>query len=213
LSGRIFQEKLVKSLIPFETSLSTSQFGRFFGRRLNINLYRRRPEEWRAFQAPTVTRTATGATVRPVLTPALTPTAALAVASSEQPIEVVDGEKEKGGKKRKRAEKPIDEIDALFAGSAIPPAPSTSIPSIASVAVTSVQDDESSEERKRRKKAKKEAKLLAAAGGPAPTEGEQANGGGDLGDVMSALKASAGAGAGGEDAPKKKQRKKGKGNL
>lgn len=41
------REKIAKSLIPHATALGSSQYGRFFARKLDLHLLQRRPDEWR----------------------------------------------------------------------------------------------------------------------------------------------------------------------
>lgn len=88
------REKIARSLIPHATVLGTSQYGRFFARKLDLHLLQRRPDEWRA--------TVLG--VRHHF-----------AHQEDQPAPPVSAEGEGEQKRTKRKEKERDEIDDVFA--------------------------------------------------------------------------------------------------
>jgi nucleolar protein 9 len=109
-SVRAWQEKIAKSLAPFEISLAESQYGRFFGRKLNLNFYKRKPQEWRRAQ-----------TAPEAIAPAAKPEAdeldaifalAPAVAPVEQPA-TTDKEARKAAKRAKKAAEAADVDESL----------------------------------------------------------------------------------------------------
>ncbi|THH33801.1 hypothetical protein EUX98_g467 [Antrodiella citrinella] len=92
------KEKIARSLIVHEQDLAASFYGKFFARRLNLQLLRKDTEKWKSLQS----------TSKP--TPAVAPPAQNPVHSNgSQPA--ADSRK---SSKRKRAEQPEDEIDQLF---------------------------------------------------------------------------------------------------
>lgn len=100
----INQEKIARSLIPHATTLSSSPYGHFLARRLDLHLLERRPDEWReshigvkhhfAHQKPQ--------------TQAQRQAGNGAQAESERKKRKVEGEEQE--------EKEADEIDVLFQG-------------------------------------------------------------------------------------------------
>ncbi|KAJ7725102.1 armadillo-type protein [Mycena metata] len=84
------KEKIARSLIPHESFLAASFYGKFFARNLNLYLLQRRPDEWRTMQ-----------------TERSRPAESTAVAVSAPPA---PAENKKGKRKREGG----DEIDALF---------------------------------------------------------------------------------------------------
>ncbi|KAA1466051.1 ARM repeat-containing protein [Dentipellis sp. KUC8613] len=96
------KEKIARSLIPHETRLAGSFYGKFFARNLNLYLLQRRPEEWRSLHAKA-----------PAPAPAPKSAAPKAQAQTKPAEEVVPTEKEKE-KKEKAKRKRGDEIDDLF---------------------------------------------------------------------------------------------------
>lgn len=107
------KEKIARSLSPHEQQLLGSFYGKFFVRGLNLYLLKRSPEEWKAQQAKDASRKdhpITGSRVdsrqhRQPINPELI----------EESIEGKAGKANRDRKKRKRvADKPEDEIDALF---------------------------------------------------------------------------------------------------
>ncbi|KAH8105489.1 ARM repeat-containing protein [Cristinia sonorae] len=99
------KEKIARSLIYHEQTLAASFYGKFFARRLNLNLLRRDTEKWKNLQI----------TSKP--NPPPPPPAAPAPAPVPEPSSTVDPPADvsprKSGK-RKRREQPEDEIDQLF---------------------------------------------------------------------------------------------------
>lgn len=107
------KEKIARSLSPHEQQLLGSFYGKFFVRGLNLYLLKRSPEEWKAQQAKDVSRkdhSTTGSGVdsrqhRQSINPGLI----------DESIEGKAGKASRDKKKRKRvADKPEDEIDAVF---------------------------------------------------------------------------------------------------
>ncbi len=98
----LFKEKIGRSLIPHESFLAGSFYGKFFARNLNLYLLQRRPEEWRNMQAERA-RNAKGQASVPVTQ---------AQPTSEQHTHSEDAPAAK--KKQKRKNRPEDEIDAVF---------------------------------------------------------------------------------------------------
>lgn len=114
----VTQEKIARSLIPHATALSTSQYGRFFARKLNLHLLERRPDEWRHAQLGVVHHfahqkrdrsTADGALRVAVPAPFQAPVAA------EQDAEALAKAERKKRKREAKTAAGTDEIDALFA--------------------------------------------------------------------------------------------------
>lgn len=133
------KEKIAKTLIPFEQALSQSQFGRFFGRKVNLNLYRRKPDEWRKSQIPP-----------PPPPPSQGPAAPASVAAAGAREEAPDANAPKKRKRAaERAEQPQDEIDLLFA--AAPPAVNSSHSAPAALRPTAAVTEEVDEKKKRKK--------------------------------------------------------------
>lgn len=95
------KEKVARTLIPHENSLYGSRYGKFFIRGLNLYLLKKDPEKWKTQQSS-----------------AKTVTSATGLRAAEPAQTVENGgngrNKEIKGPKRKREEKPEDEIDKLF---------------------------------------------------------------------------------------------------
>lgn len=106
-------------MIPHATVLSTSQYGRFFARKLNLHLLERRPDEWRHAQLGVVHHFAHQKRAAGGKTAGIT-SAPIQVDSTPAP-EDADAVARAEKKKRKREAKAADaieggdEIDALFA--------------------------------------------------------------------------------------------------
>ncbi|KII96011.1 hypothetical protein PLICRDRAFT_34962 [Plicaturopsis crispa FD-325 SS-3] len=90
------KEKIARSLIPFESFLAGSYYGKFFARGLNLYLLQKRPDEWKALQAQRKAASAQATTASTALPHAAVTSTPHTPASSQ---------------KRKR---PENEIDALF---------------------------------------------------------------------------------------------------
>ncbi|KAI5122146.1 hypothetical protein M0805_000793 [Coniferiporia weirii] len=96
------KEKIARALFPHENALVGSRYGKFFMRGLNLYLLKRNPEEWKALQAEAAKKEQVLTSARP--TKADKSDTPSTNASKPKP----------DAKKRKRADKPEDEIDALF---------------------------------------------------------------------------------------------------
>ncbi|CED83347.1 Predicted RNA-binding protein, contains Pumilio domains [Phaffia rhodozyma] len=115
--------KIARTLVPFEITLSSSQYGRFFARKVNIGFFKRREDEWLAQQTaaprPTPAATNLAASVKPIV-PVVQPIAP--VASTSTPVvpasSSLSADKKDKKRKRDKATRPeeMDEIDRLFAG-------------------------------------------------------------------------------------------------
>nr|GAT46208.1 predicted protein [Mycena chlorophos] len=103
-SDTYLKEKIARSLIPQESFLAGSFYGKFFARNLNLYLLQRRPDEWRTMQANKSKPAA--------LAPALPPT------TPTLPEKDTDATPSPTKKRKRDREKegPKDEIDELFAG-------------------------------------------------------------------------------------------------
>jgi len=99
LTRRAAQEKIARSLIPHETRLAGSFYGKYFARSLSLHLLQRRPDEWRSLQSVSA--------ARPLKNPAPVPDAD---PESDQP----PTHSKPAQRKRKRGAQPADEIDAVF---------------------------------------------------------------------------------------------------
>jgi nucleolar protein 9 len=93
------KEKIGRSLFAHEQSLIGSEYGKYFARKLQLHILKRRPEEWKEMQA-TASKPAKPAVMTGDPIPVPAPTSA--------PINVAPSEREK--KKKRKA----DEIDTLF---------------------------------------------------------------------------------------------------
>lgn len=147
------QERIAKSLVSFEVALATSQYGRFFSRKLNLNFYKRKPIDWRKAQ-----NQVDAPPVAPAL-PTVKPVGPTPVASTSTPAPVStaiaddDVKQTKADKKRKRkAAKEEDELDAIF--SLAPTTIATSAP-VVSAPVTVDLDGASALSKEERKAAKR----------------------------------------------------------
>lgn len=96
------KEKIARTLLPHETALVGSRYGKYFVRGLNLYLLKRDPEEWKTAQVK--------AGRKEVPTPKPTSTA---VSKPLEPAAKEERSKSRE-KKRKRAEKGENEIDAVF---------------------------------------------------------------------------------------------------
>lgn len=99
----IQKEKVARSLIPFESQLAGSFYGKFFVRNLNLYMLQRRPDEWRNVQ----TQRRQQALQQQQQIKETPSTAPQEVASTSTVAAVVES------KSRKRS-KPSDEIEELF---------------------------------------------------------------------------------------------------
>jgi nucleolar protein 9 len=119
----VLQEKITRSLIPQESFLAGSRYGKYFARSLNLYLLQKRPEEWKDLQAAKAKKekgNAPSATSKPAAT---TQPAAAKQAGDPASLKSQSGEgtqhgeklSEKTKKKRKREESSMDEIDEVFA--------------------------------------------------------------------------------------------------
>jgi nucleolar protein 9 len=95
------QDKITRSLLPFEHNLAGSQYGKYFARNLNLVLFKRDPVAWKRMQAAKSSSSSQESKVVPqsVLAPAAAP------AQPEAPQKA---------NKRKRKAKADDDIDELF---------------------------------------------------------------------------------------------------
>lgn len=100
-SDTYLKEKVARSLIPYESQLAGSFFGKFFARNLNLYLLQRRPDDWRNMQTQRKQQQQ-----QVVATPKKQDTGSSA--ASQAPVQ--ESAKD-GGKKRS---KPSDEIEELF---------------------------------------------------------------------------------------------------
>jgi nucleolar protein 9 len=96
LTSVVFQEKIGRSLIPYENVLVASPYGKYFARNLNLYLLQRRPGEWKTMQAEKK-RAALGHSV-----------------DSPAPSTVPTHFESSRRKRKRRKSLPEDEIDALF---------------------------------------------------------------------------------------------------
>jgi nucleolar protein 9 len=94
--------------MPHERYLVGSEYGRFFARKANLNLLRRRPDEWRDLQTQTIAQST-------IVASAVTP------AASTPAVDVTLLEKKDmvHRKVKKRKAEGTNEIDALFAGAGL----------------------------------------------------------------------------------------------
>ncbi|KAJ3817927.1 hypothetical protein F5880DRAFT_1446472, partial [Lentinula raphanica] len=90
------KEKIARSVLPHEQTLAASFYGKFFARKLDLYLLKRRPEEWKTGQVRKARKKAN-------MIPSTT--------STDPPSFVVDNT---SSKKRKREDRVKDEIDELF---------------------------------------------------------------------------------------------------
>ena len=111
------QEKIARSVIPYEYALAGSLYGKFFTRRLHLSLLHRKPEEWKTLQARQQVEQREkqqarqqGATAKPTAT---TSTAGVDVSKQQSTKRGRDGDTNEveGARKRKRE---VDEVDAIF---------------------------------------------------------------------------------------------------
>jgi nucleolar protein 9 len=97
------QERIAKSVLPHESALAASYYGKYFARNLHLIMLKRDPVAWRDMQrnqkaaALKAASAATTATDTPSATKLAPPQ-----------------DKAEHGKKRKRAAGDLDEIDVLF---------------------------------------------------------------------------------------------------
>ncbi|KDQ29289.1 hypothetical protein PLEOSDRAFT_1092908 [Pleurotus ostreatus PC15] len=100
------KEKIARSLIPHETQLSGSYYGKFFARNLNLYLLQRKPDEWRNLQSQRGRETQAQRNEPQVVAVPPTP---VSHDQSNEVAEAEPGERRKGKRSRQ-----VDEIDALF---------------------------------------------------------------------------------------------------
>lgn len=123
------KEKIARSLIPHQQTLSASYYGKFFARKLQLTLLQRKPEEWKAMQS----RETVGAQVvdsnsqvqkqhnvpvetKPNKDSTGTSKGVHTAGVEGQEMEGDEGGKEKKRQRKRKREEEGDEIDALFAG-------------------------------------------------------------------------------------------------
>jgi nucleolar protein 9 len=157
------QEKIARSLVPHEHTLLGSEYGRYFARKLQLHVLRRRPDEWKEIMSGTSASgprsvSATAAMISPL---AVVPNGKQSTFNAAGD-DTDDAEGKKAKKKRK-----ADEIDALFEDAGLGPggkkkravlvASAPTIPQIPHEALeqTEIQDGEIEEGRKKRKRNKK----------------------------------------------------------
>lgn len=102
-SDTYLKEKVARSLIPYETQLAGSFYGKFFARNLNLYLLQRKPDEWRNVQTQRKQQQQQQAT------PALQKQQAT-VSSATSQTKAQEPPKDRG----KKRSKPSDEIEELF---------------------------------------------------------------------------------------------------
>ena len=111
------QEKIARSVIPYEYALAGSLYGKFFTRRLHLSLLHRKPEEWKTLQARQQVEQREKLQARQqnaASKPAATTCAADVDISRQQSTKrgrENDTNKVEGTRKRKRE---VDEVDAIF---------------------------------------------------------------------------------------------------
>ncbi|EGO01542.1 hypothetical protein SERLA73DRAFT_176882 [Serpula lacrymans var. lacrymans S7.3] len=97
------REKIARSLISYDQFLAASYYGKFFARHLNLYLLQKRPQEWKDLQSQSKAAAAKAPRVsaeRPSI-------------HSVKELSNVSTSEDKP-KKRKRPERPGDDIDAVF---------------------------------------------------------------------------------------------------
>ncbi|KAJ3752248.1 hypothetical protein EV360DRAFT_13609, partial [Lentinula raphanica] len=92
------KEKIARSVLPHEQTLAASFYGKFFARKLDLYLLKRRPEEWKTGQVRKARKKAN-------MIPSTTFTT---FTTSTDPPSFTSS------KKRKREDRVKDEIDELF---------------------------------------------------------------------------------------------------
>ncbi|KAL1665643.1 armadillo-type protein [Schizophyllum commune] len=97
------KEKIARAVLPHENALAGSFYGKFFVRKLNLMLLKRKPDEWRNAQSTHKPQAPTPST------PVPPPAKAQAPAASTEAKEPV--------KKSKKRQRPENEIDELFSTS------------------------------------------------------------------------------------------------
>lgn len=103
------KEKIARTLIPYETTLVASRYGKFFVRGLNLYLLKRDAEEWKARQAKS-RLDRNSSTEVPNHTKTQTP-----ISAQPRPADLVASLPEKRTKEqRKRKGEPQDIIDSIF---------------------------------------------------------------------------------------------------
>lgn len=110
-----------------EMFLAGSFYGKFFARNLHLTLLKRKPDEWKQNQARAKLAKAEGSSARKPVAPThpIRSNATSGAPAGEDPSH--------SEKKRKRDEKPKDEIDALFATATKKPRNADSKPSAPTV--------------------------------------------------------------------------------
>ncbi|KAK7696593.1 hypothetical protein QCA50_001251 [Cerrena zonata] len=96
------KEKIARSLIPHETTLAGSFYGKFFARSLNLHLFKKNADEWKNVQAHNKLA------AQPKIPPAPVPTSSVKDEAKDTDVPTSKSEK------RKRKHRPEDEIDELF---------------------------------------------------------------------------------------------------
>lgn len=147
-----WQEKIARSLIPHERALTSSFYGKFFARNLNLYLLQRDPEQWKTSQmnlkAAAASSSHTGSSDK-VQRPPLTDSASGDAGKAREREPQAEGSDSR--KPRKRKVRMADEIDQLFEeklGKKTKRAGLNDDPTVKAAAKSG--DDRSGEKRKRR---------------------------------------------------------------
>lgn len=93
-------------MIPHETTLAGSFYGKFFARNLNLHLLKKNTEEWKNIQANNKLASQPKKPAEPSSKPSITEPTKVEVKETEQTSSKSE--------KRKRKHRPEDEIDELF---------------------------------------------------------------------------------------------------
>ena len=93
-------------MIPHETTLAGSFYGKFFARNLNLHLLKKNTEEWKNVQANNKLASQPKKPTEPSSKPSTTPSVKVEAKETEQASSKTE--------KRKRKHRPEDEIDELF---------------------------------------------------------------------------------------------------
>ncbi|RXW16432.1 hypothetical protein EST38_g9415 [Candolleomyces aberdarensis] len=109
-SDTYLKEKIARSLMPHESQLAGSFYGKFFARNLNLYTLKRRPDEWRNMQSQKKQSSSQGQgqAAQNSTTQQQQPTA-----PPVEPVSQTTHSKKEQKQSRKRS-KPSDEIDELF---------------------------------------------------------------------------------------------------
>ncbi|KAG9127153.1 Nucleolar protein 9 [Ceratobasidium sp. 392] len=102
------RERIAKSILPYEHTLSASYYGKYFARNLHLTMLKRDPVAWRDLQ-----RNQKAATMKAISTP----TAQVTIITNSASLQDNTADNQK---KRKRPATDLDEIDLLFSEAHIP---------------------------------------------------------------------------------------------